>query len=342
MQGRERMIRFLEGKKVDVHPVNLIVMQYACKLSGVTYEEYCLKHRKQCEAMLYFAENYGLDCVHAAGYPWCEAMDYGMAVRYSGDLFPHPEEWLIQDVESDIAKIRKLDVKNCPNMMNRVEGIKRYRELAGDKYFVFGHCEGPLAEYTDLRSVEEGLCDLFDYPEEVKEALRIITDNAKEWLTLQVHAGADGVDFGDAACSLISPDLYREFILPLHQELVDHIQSLGAYSKIHICGDISQILPDLIRTGANIIDVDSMVDMEKFIPLLGEKQFLCGNLDPAEVFVQGSPEKMKEAVEKVFEISGGKCIASAGCEVPKNTPIENYRAFVESVRSQKGCLHYSR
>ncbi len=332
MNGRERMIGFLEGREIDAHPVNLLIMQYACKLSGVSYEEYCLKYHKQSEAMLHFAENYGLDCVHAAGYPWCEAMDYGLNVIYSGDLFPHPKEWLIQDVESDISKIRKLDVKNCPNMMNRVNGIRHYREVAGDKYFVYGHCEGPLAEYADLRSVEEGLCDFYDYPDEVAAALRIITDNAKEWITLQIQAGADAIDFGDAACSLISPDLYREFILPLHRELVQHIHSLGAYSKIHICGDISGILPDLISTGATIIDVDCMVDMEKFIPLLGEKQFLCGNLDPSGVFVQGTPETIREKVAKAFEVSGGKCIISGGCEIPKNTPVENYRAFVEAVR----------
>lgn len=332
MQGRERMICFLEGKKVDQNPIHVLIMQYACKLSGVLYEDYCLDYRKQCEAMLFFADKYGLDCLHAAGFPWCEAMDYGLKVVYKGNLFPHPEEWLIQDMEMDIKKIRRMDVEKCPAMMNRVKGIQHYREISGDKYFIYGHCEGPLAEYTDLRSVEYALCDLFDYPDEVMEAMRNITDNAKEWITLQVQAGADAIDIGDAVCSLISADLYREFVFPLHRELVQHIHRYGAYSKIHICGNIAQILPDVIKTGVNIIDIDSMVDMKEFVSLLGEKQFFSGNLDPTEVFVEGTPEKIREEVGRILDALGRKCIVSGGCEIPINTPEENYRAFVDAMR----------
>jgi uroporphyrinogen-III decarboxylase len=54
----------------------------------------------------------------------------------------------------------------------------------------------------------------------------------------------------------VSPELYREFCFERERKLVEHIHSLGAYAKIHICGNISAILPDVIRTGADIIDID--------------------------------------------------------------------------------------
>ena len=216
--------------------------------------------------------------------------------------------------------------------MNRVNGIRHYRKLTGNKYFIEGHCEGPLAEYADLRSVEDAMIDLFDYPDEVQNAFRVITENAKDWITLQIEAGADVISIGDAVCSLISADMYREFVLPLHQEIVEHIHSHGVYSKVHICGNISQILPDLIETGVNIIDVDSMVDMAQFLHLLGKNQFFCGNLDPAELFLRGTPERIQKAVAKLIQTVGSKCIPAGGCEVPKNTPPENYSAFVTAVR----------
>jgi len=331
MQGRERTIRFLEGEKVDCNPIHPLVMQYACKLSGILYEDFCLDYRKQCEAMLFFADNYGMDTVHAAGFPWCEAMDYGLDVIYKGDLFPHPKEWLIQDIERDLHKIRRLDVENCPAMMNRVNGIRHFRELSGDTYFIEGHCEGPFAEYADLRSVEHAIYDLFDDPDAVSEAMRIITDNAKDWITLQIQAGADTVSIGDAVCSQINVNLYREFVLPLHQELIDHIHAQGAYAKLHICGNISKSLPDIIATGVNIIDIDSMVDMKEFVHLLGEKQVFCGNLNPTETFVRGTPESIRAEVKEILKTVGDKCLLAGGCEIPKITPEENYRAFVAAV-----------
>ena len=332
MQERERTLLFLEGKDVDRYPIHPLVMQYACKLSGIPYADYCLDYQKQCQAMLFFAEKYELDSIHAAGFPWCEAMDYGLNVIYDGDLFPHPEEWLIQDVESDIGKIKRLDVTKCPSMMNRVNGIRHYRKLTGNRFFIEGHCEGPFAEYADLRSVEEAMIDLFDYPDEVQTAFRIITENAKDWISLQIEAGADVISIGDAVCSLINADMYREFVLPLHRELVEHIHSQGTLSKIHICGNITQILPDLIEAGVNIIDIDSMVDMTQFLPLLDKNQFFCGNLDPAGLFLNGTPEEMQKAVAKLIETTGRKCIPAGGCEIPKNTPPENYSAFVTAVR----------
>ena len=35
---------------------------------------------------------------------------------------------------------------------------------------------------------------------------------------------------------------------------------LGAFAKIHICGNISAILEEVIRTGTDIIDIDHRVD----------------------------------------------------------------------------------
>ena len=77
-----------------------------------------------------------------------------------------------------------------------------------------------MAEYADLRSVEYAFYDLFDYPEEVAKAMGIITENAKDWITLQIRAGADVISVGDAVCSQIGRELYQELVLPLHRELV--------------------------------------------------------------------------------------------------------------------------
>lgn len=331
MDGRERTIRFLEGDKVDRYPIHPLVMQYACRLSGITYEEYCLDYRKQSEAMVYFAENYGMDSVHAAGFAWCEAMDYGLSVVYQGDSCPYPDGYLIENVETDLEKIRRMDIEKCPSMMNRVEGIRHYRKLTGNRYFLEGHCEGPLAEYADLRSLERTFLDLFDYPDKVKKAMEILVENAKDWITLQIQAGADVISIGDAACSQIGRELYREFVLPFHRELISYIRNEGAYAKLHICGDITPILEDVISTGVNIIDVDSMVDLGKYVDWLGKKQVFCGNLDPAGLFAGGNPSKMKKAVEELIQSVGQKCILAGGCEIPPDTKEENYRAFVEAV-----------
>ncbi|MBQ2955650.1 MAG: uroporphyrinogen decarboxylase family protein [Clostridia bacterium] len=330
MNGRERTIAFLEGRPVDHVPFHPLVMQYAAELTGVNYKSFCTDYRQQSKAMVEFARNYGLDWLHPAGWPYCEAIAYGLQVSFPEDGLPLSKEHLIQDPEEDLDRIRPLDIESSAVMMNRVEGVRYNKETVGDEFFLAAHCEGPLAEYTDLRGVENGLMDLIMYPDEVTDAMKIIVDNAKRWIFLQVQAGAECVSIGDAVCSQISESMYAELIQPLHKELADYIRSLGVYSKFHICGNITHLIPRLIDLGINIIDVDHMVDLKpEFYAAMRQGQCFCGNIDPVSQLRLGTPESICNAVCDVMKNSGGKLILASGCEVPKGTPIENYSAFHE-------------
>lgn len=334
MNGKERTVAFLKGESVDHVPFHPLVMQYAAEMTGVKYGAFCTDYRQQSKAMVEFARNYGLDWLHPAGWPYCEAIAYGLQVVFPEDGLPKAKEHLIQDPEMDLDRIRPLDIESSETMMNRVEGVRYNKKTVGDEFFLAAHCEGPLAEYTDLRGVENGLMDLIMYPDEVTDAMKTIVENAKRWILLQVQAGADCVSIGEAVCSQISESMYAELIQPLHQELADYIRSLGVYSKFHICGNITHLIPRLIEMGINIIDVDHMVELKpEYFAAMRKDQYFCGNIDPVAQLRMGNPQSIQNAVSALMKNSGGKLILGSGCEVPKGTPVENYRAFYESARS---------
>ena len=331
MNGRERTLAFLQGRPADHVPFHPLVMQYAAELTGVNYRDFCTDYRRQSEAMVGFARQYGLDWLHPAGWPYCEAIAYGLRVSFPENGLPLAEERLIRDPETDLDRIRPLDIESSAMMMNRVECVRYNKETVRDEFFLAAHCEGPLAEYTDLRGVEDGLMDLIMYPDEVADAMRVIVDNAKRWILLQVQAGADCVSIGDAVCSQISESMYEEFILPLHRELVDYVRSLGAYSKFHICGNITHLIPRLIELGIDMIDVDHMVELKpEYYAAMRPGQCFSGNIDPVSQLRFGTPESIRAAVSAVMKNSSGKLILASGCEVPKGTPVENYKAFYEA------------
>lgn len=331
MNGRERTIAFLEGRPVDHVPFHPLVMQYAAELTGVKYGAFCTDYRQQSKAMVTFARKYGLDWLHPAGWPYCEAIAYGLQVDFPEDGLPMARAYLIQDPEQDLDRIRPLNIENSATMMNRVEGVHHNKKTVGDEFFLAAHCEGPLAEYTDLRGVENGLMDLILYPDEVTDAMKIIVENTKRWILLQVQAGAECVSVGEAVCSQISERMYAALIQPLHQELVQYIHSLGVYSKFHICGNITHLLPRLIKMGINIIDVDHMVDLKPaFFDAMKQGQCFCGNVDPVAQLRSGTPESIRKAAFDVMANSRGRLMLASGCEVPKGTPVENYRAFYEA------------
>jgi uroporphyrinogen decarboxylase len=176
--------------------------------------------------------------------------------------------------------------------------------------------------------------DMYENPDKIKTALNIMTESAALFITEQVRAGAHCVGIGDAVCSLISPELYKEFVFPLEKALIDHAHSLNAMIKLHICGNTSAILPDMIKTGADIVDIDHLVgSMANFIDLFPGKQVPSGNSDPVSVIRDGTRESIKESVVQCFRATNGRGIVSAGCEIPPDTTIENFNAYRDAALS---------
>ena len=333
MNGYERTIKFIKGEATDYIPFQPLVMQYAAQKTNTKFGAYCLEPLAQCDCMLGFSKAFGLDSTHPSGFAYCEAGAYGLQVTYPEDNLPWAKTHLILDFERDINLIKPLEIEKNKAMMNRVEGVRLYKEKSNGEVFITGHCEGPLAEYCDLRGVSDAFMDLYDYPDEIIQALQIIVNNTKTWIKLQAEAGCHCMSIGDAVCSQISEDMYVEFILPLHKQLTEYIHSLGIYAKFHICGDTRRVIPHLAKIGVNIIDVDHLVtNIEDFVPLLGENQVFWGNIDPVSVIKNGTPEDIRNAVKTLIDKTNRKCIIAAGCEIPKDTPEENYKAFLQAVK----------
>jgi uroporphyrinogen decarboxylase len=142
----------------------------------------------------------------------------------------------------------------------------------------------------------------------------------------QVKAGADIIGLGDAIASQISPKMYRQFALPYEQRIFTAVHDLGAVARLHICGDTSAIVADMVESGADIIDLDWMVDMELAASNFGDQVSFCGNFDPVAIMLQGTPAMVYEATRNCILQGGKRSFSAAGCEIPDGTPHENLHA----------------
>jgi uroporphyrinogen-III decarboxylase len=66
---------------------------------------------------------------------------------------------------------------------------------------------------------------------------------------------------------------------------------------------------------------------------MGPDPILLGNLDPVAVLRDGTPEGIWEALAECHRQAGARYIVGAGCEVPRDTPLENVRAMAEYAKS---------
>jgi len=326
MTSKERIAAVLAGQPVDRPAVTPIFMAWAAHFVGHTYRDYYLDADALVKAQTTVTEAFGLDQVSAISDPWREASAYGMTFDYPEDGVGKPKGHLIQSA-ADIDRLGEVDILAGARVQDRLRGVELLAERMGTTHSVLGWVEGPIAEYADLRGVETTMMDLIDKPDQFERAAEILVDNAIRFAREQVRAGADMIGVGDAAASLVGPDLYGRHVLPWEQRLIEGIHEANGTVKLHICGNVTPILSMLPRTGADVIDLDWMVPLDEARRIVGPDVVLAGNFDPAAVLLQGTPDDVARAARQCLEKGGPRLILQPGCEVPQNTPKANIRAF---------------
>jgi len=229
----------------------------------------------------------------------------------------------------DLDSLPVPDSLTAPRMRDRVDGVRLMRERGGDDYSVLGWIEGPAAEAADLRGVSEFLMDMMEEPEWCGELMDRCVDAGIAFAQAQVDAGADTIGIGDAICSQISPDLYEEMVLPRQKRLFAAVRDAGARIRLHICGQTRHLWNGYGQLPLDLVDVDHLVGMREIREALGPEPVLVGNLDPTAHMRYGDPEKIGAGLAAARAAAGERWMASAGCEIPSGTPVENLQALCE-------------
>jgi len=336
MNSRERILAHLDGKPVDHLPLMPITMQFAADMAGAKYRDYVTDYRVLVEGQLRTVEEFGIDYVSAISDPAREAADCGANVTIFDDQPPAFEESnpLLAD-KSAFENLKAPDPRGGGRMTDRLKALASFRETVGDEKLIEGWIEGPIAEGADLRGINTLMMDFFDDPEFVTRLFEFVTAMEIDFAQAQVEAGADLIGIGDAAASLVGPDLYNEHVWPYEKRMVDAIHDMGAKVRLHICGNTTAIVDSMGRLGADIVDLDFLVDMIAARSQTSPGQVLLGNLDPVRALSRSDPHRIAAELAACHEAAGPRYIVGAGCEVPRETPPENLRALCEYARTHR-------
>ncbi|MHB1319621.1 MAG: uroporphyrinogen decarboxylase family protein [Anaerolineae bacterium] len=342
MNSMERTLARLAGESVDRPPNFDILMQYAAHLIGAPLSRYYQDYRVLCDANMAALEAFDLDIVQTISDPYREAADFGMEITFPEDSLPLGLTLPLLD-PARISSLRPIDPSRGRRMSDRLEAIRWLHQRVGGEVPVMGWVEGAMAEAADLRGLSNLLLDLYDRPEWVAELLEITGQQAVAFARAQAEAGADIVGLGESVASQVSPRVYERLILPWEQRIFAAVREVGAIPRLHICGDTNGILPHMARSGAEIVDLDWMVDLQRAANLYNEYNAaasipsparwlaLSGNQDPVAVMLQGTPDEVYSAARRCLEIMGPRGISNAGCEIPLGTPAENMHAQTRAI-----------
>ncbi len=138
-----------------------------------------------------------------------------------------------------------------------------------------------------------------------------------------------------------SPKMFRALALPVLKRVTEMACDLGIPTHVHSCGPerllVQMAVEETCLTVIDPLEIRPMgdCDLRELKRLYGNRIVLKGNLHTTDVMLLGSVEQVVRASRKCIDdaASGGGFILSTGDQTPRDTPLENIFALVETART---------
>ncbi len=125
--------------------------------------------------------------------------------------------------------------------------------------------------------------------------------------------------------------MFEEYSLPYLQTEIRAIHSANTNAALHICGDTTDHLPLMARSGAKALAIEQKVNPYVAVEQVKGKVALIGNVGPVEPLMMETPEQVRKDTLRC--IDAGFQVIHPGCALPPETPTANLRAMCETTKA---------
>ena len=129
--------------------------------------------------------------------------------------------------------------------------------------------------------------------------------------------------------------MFREFVAPYLQEMIDCIHGLGGKVLFHSCGLIRPLIPELIGLGIDVLDpiqpVGPEMSPEQLKIEFGDRLSFHGGIDMQHLLPHGSVQAVRAEVHRYCDVlgrNGGYILGPAHLFQP-DVPPENILAVYQ-------------
>lgn len=212
-----------------------------------------------------------------------------------------------------------------------IQAIRLLKKHFGDQVAVLGKVMGPWTLSYHLCNVQEFLYNTLKNPDRVRRSLEVLKVVPLAFAQAQIEAGADAIVWADHATGdLIRATMYRDFLLPLHKELIPQV---AAPVILHCCGPTADRIQYFREVGFAAFHFESQVAPERAVREAGGKLRLTGNVNNPATLLNCGPAEVR--VEAQRAIDAGVDIISPECAVPLGTPVANLKEIVRTCEDNR-------
>lgn len=208
---------------------------------------------------------------------------------------------------------------------NEIKNLLNLRVNVGHP--IGGGCFGPLSIAATIVGTESLIKLTIKNPRFVEKFVNYITDHIKNLVKLEEANGGDFFWVAEPVASLIHPKKFWQFS---GKYLNSIFSSVNQPSILHVCGKTLKHTDGMVATGAQVLSIDYLTDIEKNIRIVPRDVVIMGNVNPM-LLRYGSTEEITKEVMEVNRVCKNykNFIMSTGCAVPTRTPKENVQLMID-------------
>jgi len=225
------------------------------------------------------------------------------------------------------------------NQSTRFAIFERIHQTTGLEFSLHGEVTSPFDYFLDFLGHEQGLISLIEYPDKAKWVLSrfalLVSQLAADMCDVEIDAVKISSPF--AGASFISPEMYKEFVLPYEAEIVHTVRKKNVHAYVHTCGVIGDRLELMFESGASGIEcLDppplGNVELEEAKQRTRGLGFIKGNIDSVNTLLAKGGVDILADVKECLEIGkqGGGFILSTACSVAPGVEREKLRLLREA------------
>jgi len=210
------------------------------------------------------------------------------------------------------------------------EATKKMKAQYGHEYPIIAGNTGPFTLAGHLVSTENLVLYIMVDPDLVHVWTKAANVICKGYSQALADAGADVVQMSEPSAStdLLSPDMFNEYAGAYIADSLAPVK--GATGVLHICGNTTDILNNMINTGCKALSIEEKVVPEEGVKIVNHRAVLIGNVGVVNPLLQGTPADVLAHGKRCA--AAGFDVVSPGCGLSALISNDNLAALVKSVK----------
>lgn len=170
------------------------------------------------------------------------------------------------------------------------------------------------------------ICD--NNPQYAHKLIDYVTNFMLDYTKLIEEVGSQILWIAEPMAYLLHKEKFNEFSGNYLRKI---FKSTDMFGFLHICGDITNIINDMVDTKAQCISIDQNVNLIDTLNKVPKDVVIMGNIDPIFILNSNYEKIYNASLDLNIKLKDkNNYIFSTGCIIPKDAPDINIKALFDS------------